>query len=97
MTSPKKPSRVEAPAAYLPPPWDNPDAAAIQALSRGEADAAQQQRALSWIINNACGTYDLDYRPDPREHAFVSGRRFVGLEIVKMIKVKLGAFTSKKE
>lgn len=79
------------PAAATPPVWENSDVAAFQALERGDADAGQQKRALAWIVNNACGTYDLDFRPDQREHAFVSGRRFVGLNIVKMLKLKLTA------
>lgn len=90
MTTPTKKVRIEAPAAFAPPPWDLPDASAMQALARGDATPEQQKRALDWIIQKACGTYDLDYRPDAREHAFVSGRRFVGLEIVKLLKVNIG-------
>lgn len=82
---------IEYPAAATPPPWEPSDAAAFQALERGTADAGQQKRALAWLIHTACGTYDLDFRPDQREHAFVSGRRFVGLNVVKMMKVKLTA------
>jgi hypothetical protein len=63
---------------------------ALQKLAEGEATKEQQQAALRWIIYNACGTYDLEYRQDPRDHAFCSGRRFVGLEIVKMLKVATG-------
>lgn len=88
----KKPQPVYYPSPVAPPAWELPDASALQALARGEATPEQQQRALNWIIHNACGTYDLDYRPDPRDHAAVSGRRFVGLEIVKLIKLNLGAF-----
>jgi hypothetical protein len=84
--------RIQYPAAVAPPAWELADASALQALVRGEADALQQQRALNWIINTACGTYDLDYRPDPRDHAFVSGKRFVGLELVKLLKINTGAF-----
>lgn len=86
-----------APAPYTPPAWDLPDASALQALARGEATPEQQQRALNWVINAACGTYDLEYREEPRAHAFVSGRRFVGLEIVKLLKVNIGALSKKGE
>lgn len=82
---------LEEPVCYLPPDWDPTDAGAIQALARGDATKEQQQRALNWIIYGAANTYDLEYRTDPRAHAFVSGRRFVGLQIVKLIKLKLGA------
>lgn len=94
--TPKKP-RLEAPAAFTPPPWDLPDASALQALLRGDANEQQQKRALDWIIKSACGTYDLDYRPDAREHAFVSGRRFVGLEIVKLLHINIGKLRTVKQ
>lgn len=92
-----KKQRIEAPAACKPSKWDLPDASALQALARGNADEAQQKRALDWIIKNACGTYDLDYRPDAREHAFVSGRRFVGLEIVQLLHINVGALRTAKQ
>lgn len=97
MSTPAKPRarKVELPAAVEPAAWDLPDASALQALAKGEASPEQQQRALNWIIYNACGTYEVDYRPDSREHAFVSGKRNVGLQIVKLIKVRLGALTGK--
>lgn len=89
--------KINYPAAAQPPKWEPSDAAALQALERGEADASQQKRALSWVIHSACGTYDLEYRPDERDHAFCSGKRFVGLEIVKMLRLKLSAIAGKKE
>ena len=85
----------DQPSPILPPVWEKADAAAMQALAQGTADKAQQQRALNWIIYGAANTYDLDYRTDPRDHAFVSGRRFVGLQIVKLIKLNLMAITGK--
>jgi hypothetical protein len=78
-----------------PAKWDKPDAAALQALAAGTANAGQQQRALNWIIYEACGTYELDYRPDPRDHAFVSGKRRVGLQIISLLKLKLGVLPDK--
>lgn len=89
--------KVEAPAAFSPVPWEPADASALQALAAGTASPEQQKRALNWLVYQACGTYDLDYRPDAREHAFVSGRRFVGLECIKLLKVHPGAFTKKRE
>lgn len=81
------------PLPYDPPEYELADAQAIQALVRGEADAGQQQRALNWIINRAAGTYDADYRQDGRDHAFVSGRRFVGLQVVKLLKLNTGVLS----
>lgn len=91
-----KAKKLEAPAAFAPIDWDLPDAAALQALSAGTATPEQQKRALNWIVYKACGTYDLDYRPDDREHAFTSGRRFVGLECVKLLKINTGALSAAK-
>ena len=79
-----------------PAKWDKADAAAVQALASGIATADQQQRALNWIIYEACGTYELDYRPDARDHAFVSGKRRVGLQIISLIKLKLGLLPADK-
>lgn len=87
----------KAPLPYAPPPYEDADVSAIQALQRGDATPEQQQRALSWIVYNAAGTYDLEYRTDGRDHAFCSGRRFVGLEIVKMSKINLAALNRRRD
>ena len=78
---------VKQPDVFLPAKYELPDVAALQAVMAGEATPDQQQRAMTWIIYTACGTYDLDYRTEPRDHAFASGRRFAGLQIVKMLKL----------
>jgi hypothetical protein len=75
------------PEPFAPAKYDLADVSALQAVMAGTATDQQQQRAMGWIIYNACGTYDADYRNDPRDHAFVSGRRFVGLQLVKMLKL----------
>lgn len=84
-------SKITPPAGFSPPDYELADAAAIKALAMGTATEHQQKKALDWIIRAAAGTYDLDYRPDSREHAFVSGRRFVGLQIVKLLNIDLNA------
>lgn len=87
-----------APSAdpWKPPAWDLPDAGAIQALARGEANDAQQKRALDYIIRSLAGTYDLSYRSGKSDDtAFAEGRRFVGLQIVKLINANLGAIRGK--
>lgn len=86
--TPKSVTKVERPAE-MPADWESADAAAMQALALGKANPDQQKRALNWIIWAAAGTYELDYRTDSRDHAFVSGRRFVGLQVIKMIKINL--------
>lgn len=84
----KKPS---APVPFLPPAYEAADAAAIQALLRGEAEPHQQQRAMKWIIEVCAATYDQSFYPggeDGRRNTdFAEGRRFVGSQIVKMTRI----------
>jgi hypothetical protein len=75
---------------WHPAPYDETVTGAIKALHAGNANAAQQQRALKWIVEVLCGTYDLSYRPGEdgeRDTAFAEGKRFVGQQIVKQLKL----------
>ena len=76
-------------AAWLPPDYEMRDIEAIRAVHAGVADAAQQARALDWIVKSAAGAYELSFRSDgeggERETAFAEGRRFVGMQVLKMI------------
>ena len=73
-----------------PSPWREADVAALQALYRGDATPFQQKHALEYIINTVAATYDLSYRADsPRDTDFAEGKRFVGLQIVKLLKLNL--------
>lgn len=82
---------------YGPAPWDEADAFAIKALIAGNANDAQQRRAIDWIINRACQTYDEPFIPDnPRATDYLLGRRSVGLQIVKLANVSLGALKKKE-
>jgi hypothetical protein len=63
---------------------------ALQALERGDADARLQKIALSFIINDICRTYDSTYlrgKKGKRDSDFACGKRFVGLTMVKLIKL----------
>lgn len=75
------------PPAFKPSEYQAADITAIQQLYRGEAGEDMQKRALAWLIEYACKTHDLSYRIDPYETAFAEGRRFVGLEILKMLDI----------
>jgi hypothetical protein len=80
---------------WKPSDWDLPDAAAIQALQRGDASADQQKRALKFIVNTLAGTYDGSFRPGPdgeRVTSFAEGKRHVGLQLVKLANINLPAF-----
>ena len=78
--------------AFAPAEYSVADAKAIQQLMIGEADAEQQKRALSWIINMACATYDQPFRPGhDGQTEFACGRQFAGQQIVKLTKLDLVA------
>lgn len=86
-------------APWKPVKYEPADAAAIQALAKGNATPDQQKRALAWIIKNCARTYDLSYRPGEdgrRDTDFAEGRRSVGLQLVMMVNVKIGLITTKE-
>lgn len=79
---------TKAPPYLQPAQYDVHIVASIQALAVGVATPHQQQSALAWIINDACRTYDLSFAPDSdRGTSFAEGRRFPGLQIVKLTKI----------
>jgi hypothetical protein len=81
---------AKAPAYLQPAAYGVHEAASIQALQAGTATPHQQKTALDWIINAAAGAYDLSFSPDSdRGTAFAEGRRFVGLQIVKLTKISV--------
>ena len=83
-------------APFQPAEWDLPDAAAVQALSRGDASPEQQKRALDYVIQKLSCTYDLSYRSGKSDDtAFAEGKRWVGLQLVKLIHLNLGAIRGK--
>lgn len=66
------------------------DVHAIKALAAGTANEDQQDRAYRWILSDACQVRNVSYvRGDSHETAFNEGRRFVGLEIIKMTAASL--------
>ena len=78
--------RPHAAGALTPAEWSDADVYAIKALAAGNANEAQQRRALDWIIKAAARTYDVSYSPaSDRETSFAEGRRFVGLQVVKLV------------
>ena len=82
--------KATASSPWMPAPYDEATTGAIKALAAGNANEGQQRRALDWIINVVCGTYDLSWRPGyegDRATSFAEGRRFVGLQLVKQLKL----------
>lgn len=88
-------------APWRPPAYEDADVAALQALAGGRASAEQQRLALKWVIEVAAATYDMSYRPGgpegERDTVLAEGRRFVGNQIVKMLKLKVGQLPRRNE
>ena len=69
---------------------------ALQALSRGEARGDQQRDALTYIIEELAATYQPEFHPDgDRLSAFMGGRRFVGLQLVKLLRLNPAALAKR--
>ena len=76
-------------SAAKPPAYNAAIVRAVQDREQGQAVEHQQKILLEWIITQASDAYGLSYRPgDTHDTAFAEGRRFVGLEIVKMLKLE---------
>jgi hypothetical protein len=86
-----------APAVDDMPEMKQEDAAALQALARGDALEHQQKHALDFIIHTLAGTYMQSFRPDPHETAFMEGRRAVGRWIVKYVTINLKLLKGTKD
>lgn len=75
---------------WAPTPWAKADAYALKAMAAGTASDIQQKRAMEWILH-ACGIRDLSFRPDSaRATDFAEGKRFVGLQIAKLVQLPAG-------
>lgn len=86
------------PPPWAPAEWEEDDAKALKSLQAGNASDVQQRRALAWIINKAAATYDEPFvAGDARTTDYLLGRRNVGLQIVKLLNVKLGALQKVKD
>lgn len=88
---------VEAHAPYLPAKYTPGHVLAIQRLAEGKATEDEQIMAFRWIVEQAAGTYDMSYRPDSeRDSVFAEGRRFAGLQIVKLLHINSLAMKENK-
>lgn len=70
------------------PPFTTAEAAAVKALSIGQAVEHQQRLAFDWIFKHAAGIATQSYRPDPYATHFAEGRRFVALCIQILLEQK---------
>lgn len=90
-------ARKPVPPSIAPAEWSEYDALAIKALATGTANDAQQKRAIGWIVNSAAKAYDVSFSPvSDRETSFAEGRRFVGLQIVKLVNMPAELLKARK-
>jgi hypothetical protein len=69
------------------PDYLEADAQALRAVAVGRATEDQQRRAMDFIVNEICATYDMPFRPTGRElTAFACGKQHVGQTIVWLLK-----------
>jgi hypothetical protein len=79
---------LDAPGPWLPYIEEDEERRALQALFDGVANKGQQATALETIFQ-ICDLDGLSYRPgSERDTAFAEGKRFVGLQILKIIKTR---------
>ena len=62
---------------------------AFKALEKGTASPEQQQYAMKFLITRGCRTHDSDWFEDDRLSSFAAGRRFVGMQIIDMVNLKI--------
>ena len=80
--------RIDKTSPLYPTPRSDRDIIAVRAVAKGNASEEQQRRALKFIVESLCATYDEPYRPGlegARETDFALGKAHVGREIVKMV------------
>lgn len=86
-------AKPKAPVPWEPAAFEKHHAIAIKALAAGTADEWQQKRAMEWILNTVCDLHGLSFRPEDaggeRWTAFAEGKRYVALQICKMININL--------
>lgn len=83
-------AKKPVPPPHLRAPYNDDDIRAIRALAAGNASETQQKRALNWIVNGACGYYELSFQSGPdsaQVTAFAEGRRYAGAQVVKLTKL----------
>lgn len=72
----------------MAPDYTEADVQALRAVAGGYATEDQQKRAMNFIIEDICGTYDFPFRPGPedRETNIALGRQRAGQIIVWFLK-----------
>lgn len=73
------------------------DAIAIRAVAQGDASPDQQRRAIEAIVGRIACADDMSFRAEDHggmfETAFAEGKRYVGLQMRKLINTPLHILT----
>ena len=69
------------------PDYIEADVQALRAVANGYAEEEQQKRAIEFIVNNICGTYDCAFRPggSDRETNLALGKQRAGQILVYLL------------
>lgn len=89
----RKPQSEQAPWPWqLPAGIENADIFALQALERGTANAAQQQRAIIFFERRLCATDRMSFYPGgedgKRASDFAEGKRWVGTQLRRLLRLR---------
>ena len=94
---PWRPIEVNVSPVVGPGLLNKADALAIKMVAAGEATPEQQRRALEAIVTRIACADDMSFRADDhggtRETDFSEGKRFVGLQLRKIISTPLEILT----
>lgn len=80
-------------APWFPPTHDERTTRAFRALKEGKASQSEQGLVVRFIQNQLCDVGGLSYRPNSqRDTDFAEGKRFVGLQIEKLMNFPMENF-----
>ena len=89
-----------APAPWAEPEYSKADVIAIQRVAAGDAEPIHQKRVIDILVNKIAETYNLSFRPDDdggeRATAFAEGKRYVGSQLVKLMKANPSNYGTKE-
>jgi hypothetical protein len=95
-----KPVSVVVSPGVEPGVVNKADVIAIKAVAAGEATPEQQVRALNAVILQVACVNEMSFCPEhkggSRETDFAEGKRFVGLQLQKLIRTPLRILTGEK-
>jgi hypothetical protein len=98
---PWKPVEVNETPVVGPGYLNKADAIAIKAMAQGEATPDQQKRALDAVMYRIACMDDLSFRADDhggeRDGAFAEGKRYVALQMKKIIHTRLDILLGQDE